>query len=69
MNRLRELPPQSLKWIAIGLFAAAFLAVFIAQRTASPVDIAAIVLAIAFGVAGFMLWLMYGERVDGGPRR
>jgi len=69
MDRLRQLSPQTLKWIAIGLFVVAFLAVFVAQRTTSPVDVIAIVLAIALGVGGFGLWLMYGERVDGGPRR
>ena len=69
MDRLRQLSPQSLKWIAIGLFAAAALAVYVAQRTTSPVDVIAIMLAIALGVGGFVLWLMYGERVDGGPRR
>lgn len=68
MDRLRQLSAQSLKWTAIGLFVAAFIAVYIAQQTASPIDIIAIVFAIALGVGGFMIWLMYGERVDGGPR-
>ena len=68
MDRLRQLSAQSLKWTAIGLFVAAFIAVYIAQRTTTPVDIIAIVLAIALGIGGFMIWLMYSERVDGGPR-
>lgn len=69
MNRLRQLSPQALKWTSIGLFVLAFAAVFIAQRTSPPIDIASIILAIILGVAGFMLWLMYGERVDGSPGR
>lgn len=69
MDRLRQLSPQTLKWSSIALFAFAFLAVFVAQRTTSPVDVICIVLAILAGVVGFNLWIMYGERVDGGPRR
>lgn len=69
MNRLRQLSPQALKWTAIALFACAFLAVLISQRTTPPVDVIFTILAIIGGVGGFILWIMYGERVDGGPRR
>jgi CHASE2 domain-containing sensor protein len=69
MDRIRQLSPQALKWLALSLFVVAFVLVYLAQRTTSPADVVFIVVAIVSAVGGFGLWLMYGERVDGGPRR
>lgn len=69
MKWLRHVSPQTLKWTAIAMFALAFLAVYISQRTTPPTDVVLIIVAIASGITGFMLWIMYGDRVDGGPRR
>lgn len=69
MNRIRQLSPQATKWLAIALFVVAFVLVYLAQDTTPPTDVIFVVLAIASAVSGFALWLIYGDRVDGRPRR
>jgi drug/metabolite transporter (DMT)-like permease len=69
MNWIRQQEPQLIKWIALALFGLAFILVYYAQSTTSPTDVILIIGAIISGVAGFAMWLIYGEKVDGGPRR
>jgi drug/metabolite transporter (DMT)-like permease len=69
MNWIRQQSPQLVKWMALSMFGLAFILVYYAQNTTSPVDVILIIAAIISGVAGFALWLIYGEKVDGGPRR
>lgn len=69
MDWFRKQDPQVVKWLALAMFGLAFILVYYANRTTSPVDIILIVLGIVSGVTGFALWLMYGDMVDRGPRR
>lgn len=69
MDWFRKQSPQVVKWLALAMFGLAFILVYYANRTTSPVDVILIVLGIAAGVTGFALWLMYGDMVDRGPRR
>jgi hypothetical protein len=69
MDWLRTQEPRVVRGVALGMFGLAFLLVYFANRTTTPVDVILIVLAIAAGVTGFALWLMYGDMVDRGPRR
>lgn len=69
MDWFRKQDPQVVKWLALAMFGLAFILVYYANRTTSPVDIILIVLGIGSGITGFALWLMYGDMVDRGPRR
>lgn len=69
MDWFRKQDPQVVKWVALAMFGLAFIFVYYANRTSTPVDVILIVLAVASGVTGFALWLMYGDMVDRGPRR
>ena len=69
MDWLRKQDPQVVKWLALAMFGLAFILVYYANRTGTPLDAILIVLGIAAGVTGFALWLMYGDMVDRGPRR
>lgn len=69
MDWFRKQDPQVVKWLALAMFGLAFILVYYANRTTSPVDVILIVLGIAAGFTGFALWLMYGDMVDRGPRR
>lgn len=69
MDWFRKQDPQVVKWVALAMFGLAFIFVYYANRTTTPTDVILIVLAIASGVTGFALWLMYGDMVDRGPRR
>lgn len=69
MDWFRKQDPQVVKWVALAMFGLAFIFVYYANRTSTPVDVILIILGIASGVTGFALWLMYGDMVDRGPRR
>jgi drug/metabolite transporter (DMT)-like permease len=69
MNWIRQQSPQLVKWLAISMFGLAFIFVYLSQDTTFPADAVLIVAAIVSGVAGFGMWLIYGDKVDGGPRR
>lgn len=69
MDWFRKQDPQVVKWVALAMFGLAFILVYYANRTSTPVDVILIILAIVSGVTGFALWLMYGDMVDRGPRR
>jgi Na+/melibiose symporter-like transporter len=69
MDWLRQQDPRVVRGVALVMFGLAFLLVYLANRTTTPVDVVLIVLAIAAGVTGFALWLMYGDMVDRGRRR
>jgi uncharacterized membrane protein YidH (DUF202 family) len=69
MDWLRTQDPRVVRGVALGTFGLAFLLVYFANRTTTPVDVILIILGIAAGVTGFALWLMYGDMVDRGRRR
>lgn len=69
MDWFRKQDPQVVKWVALAMFGLAFILVYYANQTGTPLDVILIVLGVAAGVTGFALWLMYGDMVDRGPRR
>jgi threonine/homoserine efflux transporter RhtA len=69
MDWLRRQDPQVVKWLALAMFGLAFILVYAANQVSMPFDAILIVLAVAAGIVGYRLWLMYGDQVDRGPRR
>lgn len=69
MDWFRKQDPQVVKWVALGMFGLAFILVYFANQTDTPTDVILIILGIGSGVAGYVLWLVYGDRVDRGPRQ
>lgn len=69
MDWFRQQDPQVVKWVALAMFGLAFILAYVANQTTMPLDVILIILGLAVGIVGFRLWLMYGEKVDRGPRR
>lgn len=69
MDWFRQQDPQVVRWVALAMFGLAFILVYFANQTTMPLDAMLIVLAVAAGITGFRLWLLYGELADRGPRR